>query len=58
VNLTAHMFRLRAEAIRRVSDLHAPTDMRGGAPACRECYVAYPCPTIRALDGALDPEGN
>lgn len=44
-------------AIERVRELHAPLDVRAAAeaetpPACSTCRASWPCPTLRALDGA------
>jgi hypothetical protein len=36
--------------IARVRELH--TEMNNSFNACQECLLNYPCPTIRALDGA------
>lgn len=47
-----------AEAVERVRALHAPYyPLRDGRAYCGVCegdeFVAYPCATIRALDGEL-----
>ena len=39
-------------AIQRVHDLHQPFFFNGMELACAECGVRYPCPTVKALDGA------
>ena len=39
------------EAIQRVREMHGPIDIDGDLE-CRECPMsAYPCRTIKALDG-------
>ncbi|NDC56799.1 MAG: hypothetical protein EBZ69_08355, partial [Alphaproteobacteria bacterium] len=58
---SAHAATLRA-AIKRVRALHASVEI-GFGPICDECssasdnwIVPYPCPTLRALDGAVTLE--
>jgi len=50
----------RAEAIKRVRDIHKPVEYHGQV-FCAVCSydgipesLAYPCPTIKALDGEQD----
>jgi hypothetical protein len=45
-------------AINRVRELHSPTQRLGFVPIRYDCIncngFAYPCPTIKALDGDTD----
>uniref|UniRef100_UPI0021C448FE hypothetical protein n=1 Tax=Rhodococcus sp. T9N TaxID=627445 RepID=UPI0021C448FE len=36
-------------AVERVQALHTPWTNPTGHPYCKECLLAHPCPTIRAL---------
>lgn len=37
-------------AVERVQALHTPWTNPTGHPYCKECLLAHPCPTIRALE--------
>jgi hypothetical protein len=60
----AEQFIDMSKAIKRVRNLHILEPYCGKEPCCgkepsceifcAECLVDYPCPTIKALDGAQD----
>ena len=45
-------------ALRAVLDLHQPTEVLGRGSVCPTCdpWRPYPCPTVRAVEAALEVE--
>jgi hypothetical protein len=44
----------RKDATRAVRELHKPSQLGQTMAICHYCDMRYPCPTIRALDGAQE----